>query len=109
MNFKFASMRAALAILVLAAGCAGRLPPPTEADALRAAARFPGTTVAELSHGQKLYIDRCSSCHALPDPQHKRPDEWPKMVDEMKERSRMSDGVASEISRYLVVASTAPR
>jgi len=109
MNFKFASMRAALAILLLAAGCAGRLPPPTEADALRASARFPGTTLAQLAHGQKLYIDRCSSCHALPHPQQKRPDDWPRMVDEMKERSRMSDTVASEISRYLVVAAAAPR
>src|SRR6185436_14929611 len=99
MNFKFASMRAALALAIIlqVAGCAGRLAPPTEADALCASARFPGTTVAQLSHGQKLYIDRCSTCHALPNPQHKSPDDWPKMVDEMKERSRMSDTVASEI------------
>jgi hypothetical protein len=100
--------RAAL-LLLLAVGCAGQLPPPTEADALRASARFPGTTVASLAHGQKLYVERCSSCHALPLPHHKSPDAWPKLVDEMKERSRMSDATAQEISRYLVIASAAPR
>jgi hypothetical protein len=101
-------MRSAL-LLLLALGCAGQLPPPTEADALRASARFPGTTLAHLTHGRKMYIERCSGCHALPQPHQKSPDDWPKLVDEMKERSRMSDGTAAEISRYLVVASAAPR
>ena len=99
----------AASLFLLAVGCAGRLPPPTEADALRASERFPGTTVAHLAQGQKLYVERCSSCHALPQPRQKAPDAWPRLVDEMKERSRMSDATAAEISRYLVVASAAPR
>jgi len=99
---------AAVALLLLA-GCAGQLPPPTDADALRASARYPGTTVAALAHGRQMYIERCSGCHALVRPHQKGPDEWPKLVAEMTDRAKLSDDVAQEILRYLVTASSAPR
>jgi mono/diheme cytochrome c family protein len=100
----------ALAIgLLLFAGCAGQIPPPTEADALRASARFPGTTVADLAHGRTLYIQHCSGCHALFRPQDKPPEVWPKILKEMTPRSRLTEAKIAEISRYLIVASTAPR
>jgi hypothetical protein len=100
---------AALSLLVLSSGCAGRLPPPTEADALRASSRYPGTTVADLTRGRRMYVERCSGCHALVSPAQKGPDEWPKFVAEMTERAKLSEGSANEILRYLVTASGAPR
>lgn len=103
-------MRPPLLLLLLAAlGCAGQLPPPTEADALRASARYPGTTVADLTEGRRLYVERCSGCHALVRPQAKGPDEWPKLVAEMTERAKLPEATAQQIVRYLVVASGAPR
>jgi hypothetical protein len=99
---------AALSLLFLA-GCAGQLPPPSEADALRASARYPGTTVADLARGRKMYVERCSGCHALVRPDRKGPDEWPKLVAEMTDRAKLNEDVAQEILRYLVVASGAPR
>jgi hypothetical protein len=95
--------------LLLAVGCAGQLPPPTEADALRASARYPGTTVTDLAHGRRMYVERCSGCHALVRPHTKGPDEWPKFVAEMTERAKLDPGAAQEIVRYLVVTSGAPR
>src|SRR2546430_954560 len=46
------------------AGCASQLPPPNDADALRASAQWPGTTVAALARGRTAYADHCSACHA---------------------------------------------
>jgi hypothetical protein len=100
---------APIALGALLAGCAGQLPPPTEADALRAATQFPGTTVGDLSRGRKLYVERCSACHALVRPEQKSPQEWPKLVQEMDERAKLGAQVSAEITRYLVVASAAPR
>jgi hypothetical protein len=97
-----------LSLLVLA-GCAGQLPPPTEADALRASSRYPGITVQDLSRGRRMYVEHCSGCHALVRPQIKGPDEWPKLVAEMTERAKLNESTAQEILRYLVVASGAPR
>ncbi|HXU83510.1 MAG TPA: cytochrome c [Polyangia bacterium] len=98
-----------LLAVVAALGCAGQLPPPSEADALRASSRYPGTTVADLTRGRKLYVEHCSGCHALVRPQTKGPDEWPKLVAEMTERAKLPEATAQEIVRYLVVASGAPR
>jgi hypothetical protein len=100
---------AAISLTALLAGCAGKLPAPTEADALRASAQFPGTTVADLGRGRNLYVERCASCHALVKPQQKSPAEWPKFVKEMDDRAKLGPNVSAEILRYLVVASAAPR
>ena len=103
-------MKRALAIaLLLAAGCAGRIPPPTEADALRASVQWPGTTVQALAHGRQLYIEHCSGCHALYRPEQKPPEAWPKIVKEMTGRARLTEAKVEEISRYLMVAAAAPR
>jgi cytochrome c1 len=99
----------ALAAALLGAGCAGQLPPPTAADALRASAQWPGTSVDELARGRKLYIEHCSGCHALYRPTDRPAEVWPKVVREMTVRSKLTDDKASEITRYLVVASGAPR
>jgi mono/diheme cytochrome c family protein len=94
---------------LLAVGCAGQLPPPTAADALRAEGQFPGTTVEDLARGRQLYVEHCSGCHALVRPQEKPPEAWPKLVNEMTKRSRLSPDKARDVTRYLVIASAAPR
>jgi hypothetical protein len=99
----------ALSSLLLATGgCASRLPPPTEADALRASVRWPGTTVATLARGRSLYIDHCSSCHALHRPTELPPSAWPRIVQEMEQRSKLDADTAATLIRYLVVAAGAP-
>jgi hypothetical protein len=102
-------VRKLLLLSLLAGACAGQLPPPSEADALRASARYPGTTVADLARGRTLYVEHCSGCHALVRPAIKQPDDWPKLVAEMTDRAKLDERTAQEILRYLVVASGAPR
>jgi mono/diheme cytochrome c family protein len=91
--------------IVFALGCAGQIPPPTEADALRASARYPGTTLADLTHGRELYIEHCSHCHSLHRPTEQPPSAWPKIVREMTKRAKLDEASAGELIRYLVVVS----
>jgi hypothetical protein len=89
-------------------GCAPILV-PTEADAVRASVEWPGTTVAALTAGRRLYVQRCSGCHALYRPESRPPTAWPKIVRDMAVRSKLTEAMAQDITRYLVVAAGAPR
>lgn len=62
--------------------------------------------------GARLFARSCSRCHVLPDPGLYRPDEWPAVVQRMRENMRrtevaeLSDGDARRIVEYL--QTTAP-
>lgn len=57
--------------------------------------------------GAPLFARSCSRCHALPDPGLYRPDEWPAVVERMRENMRamdvaeLSDDDARRIVEYL--------
>ncbi|MBF5046476.1 hypothetical protein FGE12_28945 [Aggregicoccus sp. 17bor-14] len=91
------------AAALAAAACAGarvHLPEPTEA----LAAHVPGTSVAELGEGRRLFVGRCSGCHNLPDPKAYRADEWPAQVSEMGARARLSAEQQQLVAHYLQAA-----
>jgi mono/diheme cytochrome c family protein len=89
--------------------CAGLTPPPpTEADARRAAAQWPGVTAADLERGRSLYLSRCSGCHQPVDPSHIRPDDWPHHVAEMRDRAHLKSDEESLIVRYLMTVASRP-
>jgi mono/diheme cytochrome c family protein len=90
-------------------GCAGRLPEPNAADAMRAARRWPGTTVTDLHRGKQQYAQNCAGCHGLIDPRQFPSHRWPEFVKEMAGRSRMTSGDVNDLTRYLVVAAESPR
>jgi hypothetical protein len=90
-------------------GCAGPILVPTDADAVRASVDWPGTTLLELTEGRRLYLQRCSGCHALYRPESRPPGAWPKIVRDMAVRSKLTEASARDVTRYLVVASGAAR
>lgn len=95
-----ASRRCALALGALLLGaCAGsvHLPEPTEA----LARHVPGTTLAELTEGRRLFVARCSGCHNLPSPRSHRADEWAAEVAEMGKRAKLSEAQQGLVTRYL--------
>jgi mono/diheme cytochrome c family protein len=57
--------------------------------------------------GAALFRDRCSRCHALPDPAQHTPQEWPAVVERMRENTEkmgvgaLSDDEAAAIVEYL--------
>ena len=98
----------ALAASAVLAGCGGRLPAPTTADATRAQETWKDATVAELEHGRHLYVERCSACHALYEPVRFPASRWPSLVDRMSARARLVSTDGQAVTRYLVVMAQSP-
>jgi len=55
----------------------------------------------DLLRGRKLYVNHCSSCHNLHLPSEYGAEQWKKNVDEMQERSKISDNEKQLILQYL--------
>jgi len=84
--------------LVGAASCARRVPPAvTAADAQRA--QLP---LAELDQGRTLTIRKCGRCHDTPMPSDHTAADWPELIGEMAERSKLEGDERTTIMRYLV-------
>jgi cytochrome c5 len=92
----------AAALAAAVAACAGQLPAPTQANAARAAERYPGATLADLQRGRGLYVDHCSGCHSLYAPSEHTAHDWPKLLGEMAKRAKLSDPDTTLVLEYLV-------
>ena len=92
-----------LGALALLAACSTGLPHPTASDASRAAARWPGASVEDLSQGRELYVRSCAGCHALKSPTEVPPGQWAHEVQDMRQRHGVSltDREADLMVRYL--------
>ena len=104
-------LRDAVLVLALAAsavvGCgasAGGVP-VAPSDEKWASERWPGTTMSDLARGHDVFVSRCSSCHSLPRPEIKSPDEWDGVLDEMAARAKLSTQDRTLVNRYLSSAS----
>jgi mono/diheme cytochrome c family protein len=86
-----------LALVPLAlAACLAGLPEPTSADAARA-----HVPLAALVRGHRLYVDKCSSCHAPFPPSHLPATAWPHQVDEMAKPAHLTGAERDAIVAYL--------
>ena len=94
----------ALALFAGALACTSALPQPTQADAAKAAERWPGTTQADLARGRGLYVDKCAGCHALKAPNEVPVERWIEEIEEMRKEHdvALSDSEAQAILVYLV-------
>lgn len=97
-----------LLLAALAACGASPIPKPTVADVQRGSKSYPGVSLAELSHGRSLYVERCGSCHTLKPPLELSPERWQAEVSEMRAKNgvKLDDAEAQAITRYLTVAAT---
>jgi hypothetical protein len=91
----------AFVLLMALAGCAVHVPEP---DALMAGgdeASLPG-----LREGRRLYIDKCSGCHALKPVERYSDAEWTAEVDEMLRLKKVKLAAAERgrLLRYLTAA-----
>ena len=91
-----------LAVAALVVACAGTLPRPTENNVEKVATRWPGTTRADLERGRDLYMNRCSSCHALIPPGRYPESKWHDMLGEMAPRAKLGSEDRDVVYRYLV-------
>src|SRR5262245_33922273 len=109
-TFTFRSFDILLALAFVAsaaAGCAasGGPEPVVPSDQKWASERWPGTTMNDLTQGHDIFVARCSSCHALPRPEIKSPEEWDGVLDEMASRAKLSPLDREFVNRYLSAAS----
>jgi cytochrome c5 len=90
-------------IVAILGACMPRTPPhATAADAQRA-----NVALAELEEGRKLLVGRCAGCHKAPLPEEHPVSQWPTIVAEMAERSKIDARQQALIAQYLVTM--APR
>jgi len=95
--------RLACLLVIAAAACSPRVPPPaTASDASRA-----HVELSALAQGRTLLIQKCgSSCHATPLPMQHLAAEWPAKLGEMAERSHLDPQQRALIEKYLVTMSS---
>ena len=94
-------------VSAILAGCgasAGPVP-VVPSDQKWASEHWPGTTLADLTRGHDVFVSRCSSCHGLPRPEVKSPEEWTSVLDEMAARAKLSAADRDLVNRYLSSAS----
>lgn len=90
-------------------GCAPAVVSPTEEDALRAAQRWPGTSLSDLQRGRELYMGRCAGCHRLFPPDHYSGEQWSLQLDDMKHKAKLALADREAILRYLETISERAR
>ncbi len=104
----------AIASVVLFAACGTvKLPAPSQADANKGAAKYPGYSLADLANGKAAYEKTCTSCHKLKSPASKKASQWEKIVPEMaakaKKKAHGNEVISSKeqetILHYLVAMS----
>ncbi|HEU0031518.1 MAG TPA: hypothetical protein VFQ53_12855 [Kofleriaceae bacterium] len=87
------------------AACSRKVPPQaTSLDAERA-----NVSLAELQEGRTLTIRKCGNCHQPPMPYEHTAADWPRMLDEMAQRSNLDAKQRHYIEQYLVVMAEATR
>lgn len=94
-------------------GCGGpKILVPTEADAQRGAASFPGLTLADLHTGKTNVETYCVKCHDAESPREYPPAEWEKIIPKMAAIAKKKTGkviidnaTQESIRKYFVVMS----
>jgi mono/diheme cytochrome c family protein len=104
-EFHFLRLEPLLAMLVLfPLGCAS-LPRASSEDLARAKTHYPDATLASLEAGRRAFADSCAGCHALPRPESKSAEEWPKVLDEMATEARLNSKQKDLIAQFLTAMS----
>jgi cytochrome c5 len=89
--------------MIALAGCsASKMLTMTQVDADRAAAKFPGATLATLQEGQKLYSDNCGNCHGLKSTTWGNEVQWKEIIPPMAEKANINDTQQTLITQYLL-------
>ena len=68
--------------------------------------KVPGITMDQLKHGSRMYIRKCSGCHALHKPSQFTAQQWHPILNKMFERSKVKDSTTKIlITNYLIAKS----
>ncbi len=94
-----------IASTLLLVACGGaKIITISQADADRAATKYPGITTEQLAEGQKLYAANCAKCHTLFAPGKFGEKRWIHEIDEMsgKDYANIDAKTKESISKYIL-------
>jgi mono/diheme cytochrome c family protein len=93
----------AMLVGMVAWACGGTVPPPNPSDVKTANARWPGTTLEQLSSGRRAYLKKCGTCHSLKSEDAVPREAWEATVNRMRTKNgaQLSDEEVADIARYL--------
>jgi len=74
----------------------------TDADATRAAAKYPGASLTSLQNGKLLYEENCGRCHGLKNPTAYNEEQWGKHVKRMAPKAKIDKPTEDLILQYVV-------
>jgi cytochrome c5 len=74
----------------------------SDADASRAAAKYPGASLASLQKGKTLYEENCGNCHGLKSPTDYNEEQWGKHVKRMAPKAKIDKPTEELILQYVV-------
>jgi cytochrome c5 len=96
-----------LATIIFLAACASKkaVVSLSESDASRAAAKYPGASLATLQNGKMLYEEKCSNCHGLKNPTAYNEEQWGKHVKRMAPKAKIDKLTEELILQYVVTMS----
>ena len=96
-----------LATIIFLAACASKkaVVSLSESDASRAAAKYPGASLATLQNGKMLYEEKCSNCHGLKNPTAYNEEQWGKHVKRMAPKAKIDKPTEELILQYVVTMS----
>jgi cytochrome c5 len=77
----------------------------TDSDGSRAAAKYPGASLASLQKGKLLYEENCGSCHGLKSPTDYNEEQWGKHVKRMAPKAKIDKPTEELILQYVVTMS----
>ena len=102
---KKTSIIAAMALLLAACAAKKTTVALSDADAARAAAKYPGATLATLNQGKTLYEGNCGKCHGLKSPSAYNEEQWGKHVMRMAPKAKIDKATEDLILQYVVTMS----
>ncbi len=98
-----------IASVIILGGCtASKQVAMTQADADRAASKFPGATMASLQEGQKLYEASCGNCHGLKKATWGNEAQWKEIIPPMADKAEIDAQQENLITQYLLTACYKP-
>jgi hypothetical protein len=73
-------------------------------ELLLAREKVPGITMEQLKQGNRMYIRKCSGCHALHKPSQFTPQQWHPILIKMFEKAKVKDSTTKVLIRNYLVA-----
>lgn len=88
--------------IVLIACASYTLIAPTQADADRAAQKYPGTTLADLNQGKDLFDQSCGKCHSKKKSFEVSEAELLSVMPSMAKKSKLDKPKEDLVTKYLI-------